>query len=113
MEIGFQSSEKIFASKRGTSQGSLDRGTLPSPLRYLSEHGLLKRKPRSEWAQITCPVHKSGHEKNPSLSVNLIDGHFCCHACGAKGGDIIALHRLATGLGFRGAVHDLGGRFHE
>ena len=62
MEIGFQSSEKIFASKRGTSQGSLDRGTLPSPLRYLSEHRLLKRKPRSEWAQITCPVHKSGQQ---------------------------------------------------
>jgi DNA primase len=45
--------------------------------------------------------------------VSLTDGHFRCHACGVKGGDVIALHRLATGLGFVEAVHDLGGRFHD
>jgi len=47
------------------------------------------------------------------MRVSLRDGHFRCHACGAKGGDIIALHRLVTGLGFRDAVRDFGGRFHE
>ena len=32
---------------------------------------------------------------------------------GVKGGDIVALHRLISGLGFIAAVRDLGGRFHD
>ena len=91
----------------------LDRQSLPAPLHYLSARGLLKRKPRGEWAAICCPSHKDGAEKNPSLRVSLIDGHFKCMACGAHGGDIVALHRLITGLGFRDAVRDLGGRFRD
>jgi DNA primase len=91
----------------------LDRASLPSPMAYLLQRGALKTKPRGEWASICCPSHKGGDEQHPSLRVSLTDGHFCCHACGAKGGDVIALHRLATGLGFVEAVHDLGGRFHD
>jgi hypothetical protein len=94
-------------------RGRLDRASLPSPARYLAGHGLLTGKPRGEWVSIRCPVHKGGDERNPSMRVSLVDGHFRCHACGAKGGDIVSLHRLATGLGFRDAVHDLGGRFHD
>lgn len=90
-----------------------DRASLPTPLAYLSQRGHLGRGQHGEWVSITCPVHKSGAEKHPSLRVNLVDGHFRCMACGAKGGDLISLHRLFTGLGFRDAVHDLGGRFHE
>jgi DNA primase len=60
-----------------------------------------------------CPVHKGGEEQHKSMLVSLVDGHFKCLACGVKGGDIIALHRLVTGLGFRDAVRDLGGRFHD
>jgi hypothetical protein len=95
------------------SRGQLDRSTLPAPVRYLSERGLVIGKPRGEWALIRCPVHKGGDEQNPSLGVSLVDGHFRCHACGASGGDIIALHRLVTGKGFRDAVADLGGRFND
>ena len=87
---------------------SLNRESLPTPLQYLTERGLLIRRLKGEWALITCPSHKNGAEKNPSMSVNLPEGYFRCHACGAKGGDIIALHRLITGLGFRDAVRDLG-----
>jgi hypothetical protein len=29
-------------------------------------------------------------------------------ACGAKGGDIIALHRLLTGASFKDALRELG-----
>jgi len=93
--------------------GELDRNSLPAPLAYLTQRGALTGKPRGEWASIRCPVHKGGDERNPSMRVSLIDGHFACHACGAKGGDIIALHRLVTGLGFRAAVNDLGGRFND
>ena len=104
---------RIFTRKTCASQRSLDRGSLPTSLQYLTERGLLKGKARGEWAAITCPSHKGGAEKNPSLNVSMIDGHFRCHACGVKGGDIVALHRLITGMGFVEAVRDLGGQFHE
>ena len=94
-------------------RNSVDRASLPTPLQYLSERGLLKRKPRGEWATICCPAHKDGAEKTPSLRVSLIDGHFRCMACGVSGGDLIALHRLITACGFVQAVRDLGGRFHD
>jgi len=97
----------------GSRSKSLDRNSLPSPRQYLSGRGLLKYEPKGEWALICCPAHKGGEERNPSMGVSLIDGHFRCHACGAKGGDVIALHRLITGLGFRDAVRDLGGRFND
>lgn len=90
---------------------ALVKDSLPTPARYLAERELLNRNPRREWAQITCPIHKAGTEKNPSLSVSLVDGHFRCFSCGASGGDILALHRLITGQSFVEAVRTLGGRF--
>ena len=90
---------------------TLIRNSLPPPARYLSERELLKRNPHGEWAVITCPIHKGGAEKNPSLSISLSDGHFRCFSCGVSGGDILALHRLITGKSFVEAVRDLGGRF--
>jgi DNA primase len=75
--------------------------------------GLLKRRPKAEWASIVCPRHQGNTEKNSSLKVSMIDGHFRCHACGVKGGDIVSLHRLITGMGFIDAVRDLGGRFYD
>ena len=103
--------ERLFGRK--DAFGALDRPSLPDPLQYLTERGLLARKPHGQWAAIRCPAHKDGAEKKPSLRVNLTDGHFRCMTCGASGGDILALHRLITGLGFRDAVRDLGGRFHD
>ena len=89
----------------------LVKDSLPTPCHYLTKRDLLKRQPRGEWAVITCPAHKGGAEKTPSLSVSLVDGHFRCFACGASGGDVVALHRLITGQKFVDAVRDLGGRF--
>ena len=105
---GLAQYDKLFGRGR-----TLDRTSLPTPNQYLTERGLLKRRPRAEWAAIICPVHKGGAEKTPSLSVSMIDGHFRCMACGASGGDLVALHRLITGAGFLEAVRDLGGRFHD
>lgn len=96
-----------------TGKRLLDRQSLPNPQQYLTERELLKLKPRGEWASICCPSHNGGAEKNPSLRVSLTDGHFRCMACGASGGDLIALHRLITGVGFLEAVRALGGRFHD
>lgn len=103
--------ERLFGRK--DAFGALYRPSLPDPLEYLIGRGLLAREAHGRWVALRCPVHKGGAEKNPSLRVSLIDGHFRCMACGASGGDLIALHRLITGLGFRDAVRDLGGRFHE
>jgi DNA primase len=83
---------------------------LPSPAKYLNEHGMLAKPPRGEWVSVTCPAHAGGSESNPSLRVSLVNGNFKCMACGAKGGDVIALHRLITGASFMEAVLDLGGR---
>ena len=113
MQNGLHLYSQIFNSKLGDRRKTLDRHSLPTPLQYLTGRGLLKRKPRAEWAAICCPVHKGGAEKNPSLNVNMVDGHFRCMACGVSGGDLVALHRLITGAGFLAAVRDLGGRFHD
>ena len=91
---------------------TVNRASLPTPLKYLASRGLLRGKLRGEWAAVFCPAHKGGGEKNPSLRVSLVDGHFRCMTCGVSGGDVIALHRLITGLGFRETVRALGGRFH-
>lgn len=111
MNDGLQQYKRIFVNDRSTGRKTLDRDSLPTPAQYLSHRGLLKRKPCGEWAAITCPVHAGGKESNPSMRVNLIDGHFKCMACGEKGGDVIALHRLITGASFMEAVLELGGRF--
>src|SRR5262245_8703729 len=79
----------------------LDRSSLPSQLASLKARGTSISRPRGEWILLSCPAHKNGNERHPSLSMSLVDGHFRCHACGAKGGDIVALHMLTTGLRFR------------
>ena len=103
--------ERLFGSRRAAPE--LDRGSLPTPTAYLRARGLFKQRVRGEWVSVRCPAHKSGNETHPSMRVSLVDGHFRCMACGVAGGDIVALHRLVTGLGFRDAVRDLGGRFHD
>lgn len=90
---------------------NLDKKSLPTPLQYLVMRGLFQGKPRGEWIAIKCPLHKNGCEENPSFRISLVDGHFKCHACGAKGCDVVALHRQITGCDFVSAVRSLGGTF--
>jgi hypothetical protein len=93
---------------RMNKQSTFQRDLLPPPLFYLHSKGLLLGKPRAEWAQIRCPIHKGGGESHPSLRISLVDGHFRCMACGTKGGDVLALHRLLTGATFPQAARELG-----
>jgi DNA primase len=111
--LSLQLYEKLFGYANRRSRGAVDRSSLPSPASYLAQRGLLTRQGRRSYAEIHCPEHKSGEERHPSMLVDLTDGFYKCQACGAKGGDIIALHRLITGLGFNEAVQDLGGRFYD
>jgi DNA primase len=112
MSTGLAFYQRVFGPARKQKR-VLDRHSLPTPLAYLKKRRLLVRRTRSESGVITCPSHKRGEEVHPSMLVSLIDGHFKCMACGAKGGDIIDLHQLITGLRFEDAVADLGGQFHD
>jgi len=109
---GLRHYELLFGDQQRAAPTSrtLDRASLPTPLAYLEQRQLLKRRPRGEWVSIPCPAHKGGAESNPSLRVSLLDAHFRCMACGVRGGDIIALHRLLTGASFAQAVSELGVR---
>lgn len=92
-EYSFENTPKLCAAISnydrlyGKTKKSFDRESLPAPLDYLLAKGLLKKSPRGEWVSIICPKHKGGAEKNASLRVSCIDGHFKCHACGLKDGD--------------------------
>ena len=105
VHAGMQHYQRLYGPRK------LDRASLPTPARYLADNGLIAKRPRGEWAPIKCPTHKAGNETHASMNVSLVDGHFRCHVCGERGGDIVALHQRITGKGFLESVRDLGGRF--
>ncbi|MBI5427672.1 MAG: hypothetical protein HZA02_05245 [Nitrospinae bacterium] len=81
------------------------RQNLPSPEKFYRRQfpGL---KARHGWALVRCVFHD---DKNPSLSINLVEGHFRCFSCGAKGGGIIDFRMMQTGLPFRDVIRELEG----
>ena len=81
-----------------------DRRRLPRPIEVLRMLDAEPTRLSGLWFDVCCPVH---NESRPSLRVHAADGHFMCHACGAKGGDILALYMQATGKPFVEAVSDL------
>lgn len=83
------------------------RERLPNPKSYYARE-LGDLKPRGEWAEARCPFHKDGKEKHPSLSVNLIEGHFKCFTCGVSGGDVLAFQMKRYGQDFKTAARQLG-----
>lgn len=87
-----------------SSRGHLDKSGLPSPPDYFERIGL-RLIGKGAWRSALCPFHDDRH---PSLRVQFAQGAFRCMACGAHGGDVLAFHRLRTGLGFMEAARDLG-----
>jgi hypothetical protein len=88
----------------------LNRELLPAPAKYYTgEFPNLKIK--SEWVKVRCCFHSP--DLTPSLSINMVNGHFRCFSCGAKGGDIISFHMQRYELNFIEAVTFLGGWSHE
>ena len=91
------------------SQGKFNKDRLPSPMSVLNILGIKAQKTNpAGYMAVRCPFHAGGQEKNPSLSLHAGSGHYKCHACGAKGGDVIALYRAVTGCGFIDALKKLG-----
>lgn len=80
------------------------RQLLPDATHYYHQEGL-KLIGRGDWRTALCPFHR---DRTPSLSVRVPGGGFCCHACGAKGGDILDFHRRRHGLDFVTAAKELG-----
>ncbi|ANH11619.1 TPA: CHC2 zinc finger domain-containing protein [Legionella pneumophila] len=82
---------------------NFNRERLPSPSKYYKGQGL-NLSGGLEWKTALCPFHE---DTKPSLRVRLDEGCFCCMACGAKGGDVLAFHRKKYGLGFKDTAIEL------
>ena len=75
---------------------------------YRSQGVESKGKPNAKgWQSALCPLHG---DNDPSLSINVKNGGFCCFGCGEKG-DLIAFHALLNRMRFDEALDDLARRF--
>lgn len=86
----------------GQPMGKFIRENLPDALDYYASEGL-KPTGRGNWRTAACNFHGG----SDSLRLH-VRGAFMCMACGARGGDILAYHQAAHGLGFVDAAKALG-----
>ena len=101
---GRRSGTRAFSRHVSRSVRRFDRDRLPSPAHYYHRE-LSTRLDATGWVSARCPFHE---DKTPSLSLNLDSGGFVCHACGEKGGDVLAFHMARYGLDFMRAAEELG-----
>lgn len=99
-----KNSNRVNYSKKPTKSKEFDRNLLPKPEIYYKEY-FPNLKVKAGWISVRCPFH---NERNPSLSINLVSGGFKCHACNARGGDILDFQRLYHHQTFHQAVTSLG-----
>ena len=81
-----------------------DPKKLPAPTEYFAALNF-QFIGNGAWKKTICPFHE---DTRPSLSVHLEIGAFKCFSCGAKGGDVLAFHRLLHKMSFVDACKDLG-----
>lgn len=94
-----------FTSPHAARADRFDRARLPDPRVYYAAALDGLRDTGRAWQPVRCPFHD---DRRPSMSVNFDTGGFVCHACGAKGGDVLAFHMLRHGMSFEQAARDLG-----
>ncbi|WP_232351931.1 CHC2 zinc finger domain-containing protein [Inhella proteolytica] len=82
---------------------AFDRSRLPDPISYFENQGFALTG-RGKWRTTRCDFHGG----SDSMRVNSHSGGWCCMACGAKGGDVLAFHMQHLGLDFVQAARDLG-----
>jgi hypothetical protein len=83
---------------------SYDRNHLPDPVSYYESEGLTLTRGKT-WRTTRCEFHGG----SDSMRINIQTGAFVCMAgCGARGGDVLAYHMAAHGLGFVDAAKALG-----
>lgn len=90
------------------TQKFINKLILPQPLSVLSHLGIKSEPANTKgYLKIRCPFHNNGNERHPSLNLHQIDGHFRCHACGVKGGNIVVFFMKHTGKSYQQAVNEL------
>ena len=104
MKTGVNTKNKQGNYNKKRYKYKVDRSLLPTPAAYYNKQ-FPTLKIRSEWVKVLCCFHE---DKTPSLSLSMTQGHFKCHACGTKGGDIIAFHMQRYKFGFLDAARALG-----
>lgn len=77
-------------------QSRFNRTKLPSPEAFWNSQGVTF-KSKKGWVMVKCIFHDDSH---PSLGINTKTGGFFCHACGAKGGDVVSAYQLLAGCNF-------------
>jgi DNA primase len=82
--------------------GEFIKDRLPNPISYFEGEGVRLVGP-GRWKTGPCAFH-GGRD---SLRVNTQSGGWCCMACGAKGGDVLAFHMQMHGMGFVEAARAL------
>jgi hypothetical protein len=94
-----------FNAPAANSASGFNRELLPEPVAYYEAQGLTLQGPRSaKWRTAECRFH-SGSD---SMRIKVTTGAFVCMACGARGGDVLAYHMAAHGIGFIEAAKRLG-----
>lgn len=84
---------------------SFDRTRLPDALSYYDGQGLTFRERKGKWRTTSCLNCAS----SDAMRINTDTGAFVCMTgCGARGGDVLAYHQAAHGLGFVDAAKALG-----
>lgn len=78
------------------------RENLPDTRSYFESEGL-KLAGRGKWLTARCEFH----DGSDSMRINVASGGWCCMACGAKGGDVLAYHMAAHGMSFTDAAKAL------
>lgn len=107
---GFNDSNQRLNSTRKRFSRQFNRALLPTPADYYSKQ-FPKFKIKSEWVNVNCCFHSPDSE--PSLSLNMVDGHFKCHACDAKGGNVLDFHLLRYKVCFVEAINFFGAWSYE
>lgn len=82
---------------------SFDRSRLPDARDYYEAQGLVLTKGR-RWVTTSCVFHGG----SDSMRINVQTGAFCCMACGARGGDVVAYQMAVEGQDFIVAAQALG-----
>ncbi len=82
---------------------SFDRTRQPDAISFFEREGLTLVG-HGKWRYTECRFHGG----SDSLRINTASGGWCCMACGAHGGDVLAYHMAAHGEDFVTAAKALG-----
>ncbi len=100
---------KIAPVNRTFFSNKFDKNKLPCPIEVLNMLSIKVGKVnKAGYWSLFCPFHKNGSEVHPSLNMHYHRGNYRCHACGAKGGDILKFYCEVTGKSFTEAAKELG-----